>query len=87
MENLEIVLQPGVDEERAGELLASVAGREGAVRVVLVVGEPGAGELRRVGRLALVVRRAGGRVVLRGAGERWRVLLELTGLAEALPVE
>ncbi|MFF4345455.1 hypothetical protein ACFY00_36790 [Kitasatospora sp. NPDC001540] len=87
MENLEIVLRPGVDEERAGALLASVAGRGGALRVVLVVGEPGAGELRRVGRLALVARRAGGRVVLRGAGERWRALLELTGLAETLPVE
>ncbi|BAJ26164.1 MULTISPECIES: hypothetical protein [Kitasatospora] len=87
METLELDLSPGA-EARLDALLAGRAGHP--VRVALLVGEvagPGPGELRRVGGLAVLVRRAGHQVVLRGAGERWRLLLELTGLAQALPLE
>ncbi|MFC8723071.1 hypothetical protein [Kitasatospora sp. NPDC057198] len=86
METLEIGLDPGA----GARLEALLAGRTETVRVALRVGEvarPGPGELRRVGELALLVRRAGHLVVLRGADERWLLLLELTGLAGALPLE
>ncbi|MFD0560786.1 hypothetical protein ACFQ2M_01120 [Kitasatospora saccharophila] len=88
METLE--LDPGPGPGAEARLDALLAGRPETVCVALRVAEasrPGPGDLRRVGELALLVRRAGHRVVLRGAGERWRVLLELTGLAGALPVE
>ncbi|MEV7218240.1 hypothetical protein AB0O31_34735 [Kitasatospora cineracea] len=85
-EILEIALRPGAEER----LAALLARQPRPVRVALLVAEvdsPGPGELERLGRLAAGARRAGHRVVLRGAGPRLRLLLALTGLAEALPVE
>ncbi|KDN88130.1 hypothetical protein [Kitasatospora cheerisanensis] len=58
------------------------------VRIALLVGNvqrPAPGDLHRLGRLALLARRTGHRVVLRGAGPRLRLLLDLTGLADTLP--
>ncbi|MEU3499147.1 hypothetical protein ABZ747_37390 [Kitasatospora cineracea] len=86
METLEIEPRPGAEEH----LAALLARQPRPVRVVLLVagvGSPGPGELDRLGRLAAGARRAGHQVVLRGAGPRLRLLLELTGLGEALPVE
>ena len=86
METLELDLHPGA----RARLDALLTERAAPVRVALRVAEvarPGPADLRRVGELALLVRRAGHRVVLRGAGERWLLLLELTGLAGALPLE
>ncbi|WP_033214577.1 hypothetical protein [Kitasatospora phosalacinea] len=86
METLELALHP----EAEARLDALLAGPVRPVRVALLVGEvarPGPADLQRIGRLAVRVRRAGHQVVLRGAGPRLRLLLRLTGLDEALPVE
>ncbi|MFJ5234702.1 hypothetical protein ACIQBJ_32990 [Kitasatospora sp. NPDC088391] len=88
MENLEFAPSDrGGAEQRLAALLH---GRTAPVRIVLLVGEvrrPGPGDLGLLGRLAVLGRRAGHQVVLRGAGPRLRLLLDLTGLAEALPAE
>ncbi|QKW23768.1 hypothetical protein HUT16_35875 [Kitasatospora sp. NA04385] len=86
METLELALHPD-PEPRLAALLAA---RASPVRVALLVADlhrPAPADLQLLARLALAGRRAGHRMVLRGAGPRLRLLLRLTGLAEALPVE
>ncbi|MFJ1753337.1 hypothetical protein [Kitasatospora sp. NPDC088134] len=79
------------DRPRAEQRLADLlAGHAAPVRVALLVADvrqPAPGDLHLLGRLAVLARRAGHQVVLRGAGPRLRLLLDLTGLAGALPVE
>jgi anti-anti-sigma regulatory factor len=57
------------------------------VRDVSGLDRPGPTELDQLARLRLAAARDGHPLVLRGAGERLRLLLELTGLAELLPTE
>ncbi|RKE17059.1 hypothetical protein [Streptomyces sp. TLI_171] len=88
METLEFAASPHPGAEE--RLAALLGGRTGPVLVALLVADvrqPAPRDLQLLGRLAVLSRRAGHQVVLRGAGPRLRLLLDLTGLAEALPVE
>jgi hypothetical protein len=70
------------------QFAAVLAAHRPPARIALRVGDmlrPAPGDLHRLGRLAVLARRAGHRVVLRGAGPRLRLLLDLAGLADALP--
>ncbi|MGW4383040.1 hypothetical protein [Kitasatospora sp. NPDC004531] len=72
-------------EEQFSALLAA---HRPPARIVLRVGNllrPAPGDLHRLGRLAVLARRTGHQVVLRGVGPRLRLLLDLTGLADTLP--
>ncbi|OKI99120.1 hypothetical protein [Kitasatospora sp. CB01950] len=67
---------------------ALLAAHHPPATIVLLVGNvlrPAPGDLHRLGRMAVLARRTGHRVVLRGAGPRLRLLLDLTGLTDALP--
>ncbi|MGW7595051.1 hypothetical protein, partial [Streptomyces rubiginosohelvolus] len=78
-------LPPGSGPVLAGRLAALLTARPGAAVVacdVSALDRPCAADLDHLARLGLAARRGGRDFVLRGVGDRLRLLLVLTGFAE-----
>ena len=73
--------------ERAEALLAASPGTRLVVCDVAALLRPGPADLNQLGRLRMATRRRGCGLVLRNAGVRLRLLLELTGLDEVFVCE